>query len=682
MPGRVALVVLLACAVAGAGPERLAEKLPAEKTALYVEIDVARLLEEGERAIAFIDPEAGEEIAFQVRGLWGMVRELAANYEFEPMLLDEMSKVSAYVVMMVKDEVEIVTETVEIPRIDEETGEIVPDEFEEHTTTERKWLTASMVLDTPSEEIAEDFLEKLKAMLDREREEDPESDEFDRRDIEVDRGELISDVEGEVTVGRIDSLLVVSGGNPRELWQALTAPPAERLSDTAMYQRIVKSGRTPQVFCIINTRTLLAQAEKELKASLDALEKEQLEKEGPAEGAPATPDERRAQMQAQMKLMQARSSYKVFQTFAQVLGFDVWRHSGISLFSETDGETSLRDFEILFSHEEPVPPVLAELLDGSGAFVLPRAANQDRMCVMVRVHLKRIFDGIIASLRTSDPQSMAGFDMGMMMMKGMVGVDVADLLAILGSDVYVWVDYLMKEVEVVKDVKRDEESGEMEWVTESEMKPVPEATLFWGLADVNAARATLNTLFATLSTNAQFAQHASKRTYQETEVFCFGKGVAQQDSFPDGLTSFAVVIVDRYLSIGSWEHIGGIIRRTRSSAGEADEELQAIIREHEKSNCLVVIPSAFQQRVNDLLEEHGGGTSKQLDALVDALSAGAIELEDEDLAQRMSDALKGLLTGMQKLDEKARAMTPATSVMAGTHQGKFYQMRTALKLAK
>lgn len=678
IPGTLAILALLVCVTADAGPAHLAERLPAAKTVFYAEIDAAGLLDEGERALAFVDAEASEQVIYRVRELWGMVRELAANHEFEPMLLDEISKVTATVVVMVKDEVEVVTETFEIPKIDEETGEVIDGEVQEHTTTERKWLTVSVVLDTPSEEIAENFMTEFKGMLDREKEKEPESDEFDRRNIEVERGELISSVEGDTTVGRLDSLLVVSEGNPRELWQALMAPPAERLSETAMYQRIVTSDRTPQVFCVVNVQALFEQMEQEFKATLDELEKEQPDVDATVEGAPATP----AAGPAQFQLMQARSRYKIFKAFKQILGFDVWRQAGMSLFSETAGEMSIRDFAILFCHDEPVPPVLAELLDGSGTFVLPRVGNEGQMCAMVRVRLKRIFDEVITSLRASDQKGMMGFDMAMMMMKGMMGVDLTEILDILDSDVYVWVDYVMKEVEVVKDMKANEETGEIEWTKERETKPMPQATLFWGLVDPNAAKTTLNTLFTMLSTNAQFGQYAKKRTYQETEVFCFGQGLAQEDSFPDGLTSFAVVIVDRYLSIGSWEHVGGIIRRMKSGGGKADAELQAIVNEHETANCLVVIPSAFQKRVNELLEEHGETSSKQISSLVDGLSADMLDLEDEELAQRMVDAMKGLLLGLQKLDEKARAMAPETSVMVGAHRDNFYEMRMALEISK
>ncbi len=117
------LVVLIglgpAVAMAQEGSELLAERLPAAQTAVYAHVSIRRVLEEAERGVAFVDPEAAQTIVYQVRDLYDVLRELAAGYEFQPTLFDNIADMELYFVLMKKDEPEVRVETYEVPKFDD-----------------------------------------------------------------------------------------------------------------------------------------------------------------------------------------------------------------------------------------------------------------------------------------------------------------------------------------------------------------------------------------------------------------------------------------------------------------------------------------------------------------------------------------------------------------------------------
>ena len=166
------LVVLVglgpAVAVAQERSELFAERLPAAQTAVYAHISIRRALAEAEGALTFVDADAAQKIVYQVTDLYDVLRELAAGYEFQPTLFDSIADTELHVVVMKKDEPEVRVTKYQVPKFDdvtpweegEEEFDFEPTEFEERTFTETKNFTTSLILGTPDEQVAANFMEE------------------------------------------------------------------------------------------------------------------------------------------------------------------------------------------------------------------------------------------------------------------------------------------------------------------------------------------------------------------------------------------------------------------------------------------------------------------------------------------------------------------------------------------
>jgi len=669
-----AIAVLVVTCGPAAGQEvvgSLADRLPADGAVFYAEVDVKACLEEARRALRFIDPDVGGKVAHQFGELYGLLREAAGNYEFRPRLFEDIADVTLYVVCIPKDEPEVVTHTYMAPtfEFDEEEGQMIAGEPRERTMTETKNYTTSLVLRTAGEEVAVDFVAEFRAMIDRMAEQYPEREDVRRREIEVEAGELIGDESGDWTVGRLGECVICSTGNPRELWRAIMAPPERTVSESALYRRFVGAERRPQGFLIVNLRTLLQRAEEGYKEEIEEAERDLAgqEAEGPAEDR---------------EVEAARASYQTFLVFKRLLSFDQCQQAGASWFIRATDEAMSAEGKGLFLHGEPISAALTELLDGSGSFQLPRLGQQEAACVMFRVGLRRLYDEVIYAVTAVNPKAGAQFAAAMQMSQMMVGVDFLEMLSMLAGDAYVFVDFEVKEREVVTDVDYDEETGELERVTEKRVGPVAEVRTLWGLQDPQAARNMLDATFMALSGNPQFAQLVKKRTYQETDVYCVGMEPGEQDRYEAGSMSAAMAIVDRCLSVGGWEHVTATIRQTRADGAHVDQELQSIVGRHGDANLLVVIPAAFQQKLRDMEDERAGEGVLGLGFTMNDLDSLELDLPDPELAGRMRHALKELVLGLEELQDRANAIVPQTSVISGTHREQCYEVEWSSELRR
>jgi len=664
-------VLVLMCGPA-AGQEAvgsLAERLPADKAVFYAEVDVKACLEEAQRALRFVDPDVGGKVAHQFGELYGLLKEAAANYEFRPRLLEDIADVTLYVVCIPMDEPEVVTDTYMVPTydFDEETGQMIVGEPREHTVTETRNYTTSLILRTAGEELALDFVAEFRAMIDRMAEKYPEREDVRRREIEVEAGELIGDESGDWTVGRVGECVICSNGNPGELWRAIMAPPERTVSESALYRRFVAAERRPQAFLIVNLRTLLQRAEEVYKEEMEEAARDLAgqEGEGPAED---------------WEIEAARASYQAFLVFKRLLSFDQCEQAGASWFLRATDEAMSAEGKGAFLHGEPISAALTELLDGSGTFELPRLGQQEAACVMFRVGFRRLYDEVIDALRAVNPQVAVQFEATMQMTQMIVGVDFLEMLSMLAGDAYVFVDVEVKEREVLTDMEQNEETGEWERVWETRVGPVAEVRTLWGLQDPQAARNTLDALFTALSGNPQFAQFVKKRTYQETDVYCLGLEPGEQDRYEAGSMSAAMAIVDRCLSIGGWEHVTATIRQTRADGAHVDQELQSIVGQHGDANFLVVVPAAFQQKLREMEDEQVEEGVAGLEFLMDQLDSFELDLPDPELAGRIRHALRELILGIDQLQDRMKAITPQTSVISGTHREQCYEVEWSPEL--
>jgi len=667
-----ALLLVPALALA-AGGDVLVDRLPAEKVVFYAQMDTGPMLAQLEQVATFVDADTGQKMIYQAKELYSLLQEAAAAHEFRPELFGHASETTCYVVVMLKDEPVVREETERTPKMDWETFEPIEGEFDERTITVRDAYTVSAIVRAPDNEVASDFMAQWKALLAREAEKEPDNPEYQRRDYDVEMGELIGSAGDRSTVGRIGEYIVLSDDNPTELWAALMAPPARTVSDTYMYSRLVTTEQTPQAYVLVNVKALVRQAEGALKRNLGEAEKNAAETGDDGQQPPWAGSD--------FALQVATASYEAFMAAKEILSLDQLQQIGGSIFYDASGERVFSDAMVLLSHGDAISSVLRELLAGSGTFQVP-PGEQKGMCVMCRVGWKEIYDEVVAILMAREPQAVAQYQMAMQMMKMTIGTNVAEILGMLEGDSYMFVDIVEKERDVVTDFQFNEETGEWDTTTEKKVVPMPVVTMLWGLRDSRGALATLSNVFTMLSANPQASAMVKTRTYQETDVFCFGVDAAKEETFPDGMTSFAFVVVDRYLSMGSWDYVTGLVRQMKSGAREVDAELQPIADKHRDSNFLAVMPKAFQEALQKRARDRWADQAEAFDMMLSMLDEAELDLGDPELTERVKKSLQDLLTTYQAWMAKAQELAPQTVVLTGTHKGDHYEMRSTNEVRK
>jgi hypothetical protein len=671
----IAVAVLLAMIPSAAiGQERadaLARKLPAEKTAVFVQVDVRMALDYMEKALTFPDTDAGQKVIYQVKTLYATLTELAARHEFRPLLFQSIADTNLYFVLMAKDQPEVKVHKSQMPKFDEDTGKLIPGEFEEHTWTQKSLFTASLVLKTAGEPVAANFMQEFKAMLDRQKDAHPDIEEYGRRDIEVEVGELVGDASGESTMGRVEDYIIFSSDNPKELWAAMTAAPEKTVADTALYKKLMEP-QDPQVLAVVNTQLLVRELDNYLKTSLDEAEKASAAGQGQA-------DEWAGMASAQVQM--AREIYTVFTTVKNLLSLDQWQSAGARTFAEAREDRMSGDFTGLVCYGEPLSAVMTELLRGSGSFGLPPTSGHGEVFVAGRVGFARIYTEVINALRASNPLAMAMFEGGMSGMKAQVGVEVADILSALAGDFYLLLNVVEKEREVTQP-RFDEEKEEVTTTTEKRTGPVAEMALLWGLADPQRANDMFSKAFTALSADPETNSFIKKRTYQETDVFCLGPGAADSESYPDGLTSFAATIVDRYLAVGAWESVTGVIRKAKSGGRETSPELQGILDKHKDANLLVVVPADFQKRLQKMSEDAMRNGEDPFNFMLQMLEQSEMDVGDEETSLRIKSSVHDLVLAYKELSTKGQSLTSQTGVLSGELKGNFYELQMMFDVRK
>jgi len=670
-----ALALLPAIARAQADGDVLAARLPADSTMLYVEVDVKGLLEGGQAFLSAIDEEVAESVAHQVAELREVVKEIAATHEFSPALMDKLSQVRGYFVIVMKDEPEVIVRQRRRYRFDEVAtdieayaiplqldSDIMLDDWEEQTYEEKVYFVSSFVLEAPQEEDAVDFLEEVKALLDRQMEKDPEL-AFERVDHEVEQGELIGAPDGE-TVGRIGRYIVISERNPKELWAALMAQSDETVADLPGYRRLTAGEGPVHALVLVNLELVIRRSEQELADELEQARQETADAEEDGEN---------------WRLRFAQAQYDSFLLTKKLFSLDKMQQTGAILrFDSEDGGGNVGLLAVL-ALGNPISPVLEELLTGSGSFAPPSIGKPEAARAMARVKLKTIYLAVIETLTSSNPGAAEQFAAGMAAMKMEIGTDVGEILDMLASDVYLFVDVARKEVSRQR-YEMDEETEEWKVVTEKREETVPEVTLLWALEDPQAARDTLSAVFATVSSKPYGAALVKKRTYQETDVYCLGMGVSDEESYPDGSSAYALAIVGRCVTTGSWESVTAIIRRIRSGQLQTDAGLAALVQEHPDSNLLILAPAALQRKLFDMVFFPEGADTDIFSFMLEELESEDFDVEDEELADRLRDVLRGLIGVARTLDAKARENLGDIRA-SGTHRGAFYEVESALEVA-
>lgn len=611
------LVFIAATALPVAVGSELADRLPADAAVFYAELDIGHALDAGSRASALIDAEAAQKLTYRVEELYGLGRELAGNYGFQPALLDRLGDCELFFVVMAKD----------APEMDADGDE--------------QSYTPSFIVLAPDEDSAADFFSELIALADRQMLDAPGMAQ--REGIPVDDGELVGGLGGGATLGRIGRYVIMSEGNPRELWAAMLGASGSPISGTGIYKRLTSEGQ-PLCLMLLNAEALLGRLKQGIEANMQA-----------AQAGMAGGD-----MAAQAGFQKAMIAQMVYQGFDAVLSLDQWEHAGAGVLGSVADDEAVLETLALFSHGPSISPVLKEMLTGSGQFVVPPTLGQKGMLVMSRVNIGTVLAGTLDALSAANPMLGAQIKQGMQMMQMQLGFSLTDLLNALASDSYLMIDMEQRPVPGVDGMTA----------------PMPDMSLLIGLDDPKAVQQALDALVLAFSASPQTADAVGKRTFQGADVYCFGMQAANEEAYPDGLTTFAAVLADRYLTLGSWDYATSVLRHFSSAEGGTDRELARVIDAHSDANLLVVVPAEFQQRMQDMAGDAEDQRRGAVEMVIGHMDGADFGLDDLDMERRLKDCLRELVYAALELQEAAEALAPETQVVSGAHKAGFYELRS------
>lgn len=630
----VFIALFSAVAIGQQSLKPLATSLPAEQTVVYVEMDVSKTLSVLQKTANYIDRESAQRLIYQVRDLYDLGRKLARRHQFQPMLLDRIQECKLYFLLMA-----------------DEPQNYVP----------------ALVIQARDASATVDLVQHVKSLLKRLQEKHPDAEQFNWKEVEVDRGEMIK-VAGQGVLGRLGPYVVMASERPRRLWGALISSASAPVSGTPLYQRLTRGRNEPHWKAVVNIEALVKRLGTSLENELKAAQ-EQVEQESGQQGF----------SMGRFRLQWARMAKKAFDFSKSLFSLDKLHRAGMggAVQVSQDGVTS--NSTLLLSHGRPLSETMNEILDGSGSFKVPDTGPNEAVAVFCRVNLARIYENVLSELEKMDASSAQSVRAMMQMMKARVGVSVDDVMSFLASDFYMFVTMEARKITSVLPAPPSSGSGETS--VETQMIISPKVTAIWGVTDPGAARETLSTLFTKLAGDPQMSQSVSKRTYQETDVYCFGTNIADSNNYPNGVSSFALAVVDRYLTVGSWDRVTELIRQIRSPQRQVDARLARVVEQNSDANLLVVMPEEFQQHMREELAKLSTSQTQVFDMLLNFLQDAEFDVGDPELSSQLKDNVTKLTKAARDFYEEYQKVG-GSAVMTGKHRRDFYVIDSRSKMQK
>ncbi|MFP4028309.1 MAG: hypothetical protein ACLFWL_11020 [Candidatus Brocadiia bacterium] len=700
----------------------LAHKLPPDGAVFYAEADLQRILTGTANFTNFAGEDVGPRMIYQVRQLYEQLCKMSRRHQFNPRLFEQISKAKAYFVIIPADKPRVRTSEYKVPKWDHETGKHIEGEFEKHIEKHVQPYVFSLLLELPSAASCANFLQQFKMLLNREKEKHADSRHFDWKQLDVEQGELIElpprllrlekrripseTIEGleegfsphnnkcpphsprpnqivtstgpaestiadssvtdfwgqKTTLGRLGRYLVFSGGKPGKLWKYLMSSPADALAGSPAYRRLTSTDNRPLVLATINLSPLIKLYEKQFEDKVKKAKKE-YEKTG---------DEQRYNP-AEWRLKAAQTQLKTFQVVKQLFSLDKCNQLGGGIFLEIQNDRARANVRILLSHDPGISPPLKQLLDGSGTFDPPKIGSIKAAAFMTRLDPAKLYKITVEKLRQIIPEEMETYEQQMGQSQAVMGIRPDESFKFMGPDQYLLVDVKEKEVERRR-WSFPENPGNNEeptYKTYKEKIVTTDITWLLGLESPQGFKDLLNKAFTSLSANKGMSGFAGKRSYQNTDIFCFGPEMGKEDKYPDGEMGLAFVVANRYFSVGSWEKVTRLIRRLQASSAGCDPRISSLINKHPRANFLATIPPEFFHKIWQHREKLGEGKDP-----LDIFFSG--QPEDPELKKIWTQLRKTALDMQTHL--LALDINKTTAI--GSHTQNFYTINGELLLRK
>ena len=617
----------------------LAHRLPAS-TIFYAQASVPSLLRAAGKSLSFVDAEEAEELVGNLKTLHGLLKEIGAEYAFEPKLFDKILKSKLYFVVNRKTKPEV--------------------------TGRNFSVTSSLIVETTSK-TAKDFLEQFKGLMEQLKEKHPEAGRYEYKELEIEEGELLAVGTNGATLGRHSRYIVLSDDRPETLWTALDSSPDTSLADTELFQRYAHAKPSSNGLYLLNLKELFLQLEASLKRDLTAAR-------DLLSGTKGSGDDEDGARPPTAETI-AEESLKSFQAAKKLMSLDQIGTFGGNFAWQTGKRNSRVKTRMDLLLGENISPLLRQILDGGHRFQLPPMGKTDHLCIFLRTGVSKILGSILSGL---DDATMQQYQQSMMMMKGVVGYTVGEIFDHLAGDVYILVDINERKH---KTLKLDKKTGEVE--TKTIVGPTPELFVFLGVKDREAFSKVLSDVVTRLSSGpfaSMLGKFLSQRVYQGVDVYLVGQGLELVGNDPDGLTSYAMVVIDRHLTFGSWKEVTALIRRSKAAEKGASRKLASIVTEHQESNFLLVAPTSWSKKLQKMGEKNDG---KAGDHLIDELLKNFLMLsEDEDVRTRFKATVKQAKRHLESLSEKAQDLAVDPTVGDGRLSGGLYEVKTNFRYRK
>jgi hypothetical protein len=484
-------------------------------------------------------------------------------------------------------------------------------------------------------------------------------------------------MQGDTAIGRLGGLLVLGDAISKEQWAKLFAVPADPVASGEVYKRLGTETDKPLAIAAFNVREFVRAQEQKLKFQLEEAKKN-------ADAAAGDPDPNKAG-QEQWKVLRAQAKVGSFQLWKNLFGLESLGVAGAYTHMTTSERTGKSGMHCLVQVKDPIPASLKLLLDSGHALEAPSVVKPDTMCLMLRVGADRMLYTALTAIGEDKAQATTKW---LDDLKTNMGVDVPALLPHLAGDIYAFQD-MVKEKQTISTYAPPDGSGEEPKQITKEIDVVlPQYLFLIGLKDGKAFSDLLSTTVAAVSASPKGAPWVKKKTYQETDVYLVGQGVSEEGADPNGRTSFAVVVVDRYLSFGTWKDVTAVIRKARASTTEEARALAEAVATHPGSNLIFAVPNSFLKKVQKLNAEQaaGGDPSKMptgpFDILLKMLDSAPLPIGDETLRKKVKDELTALIGAFTTLSEKAQDISPKMSVAHGRLNNGFYELKTDQEVRK
>ena len=604
-----------------------------ERTPLFIQVDVKKLVKAYNEVLEVALPEESEALKKDVLETISKVKKLAKSKEFNPALLNYLDQIRVYFVMQILDKPVTTTHNYQTPKWDSESGDFIKGEFEEHTTTRTEFLARALIVETPNEEIAGEFIEVLKSFLEKKQEESSEDNSLKYENVDAEGGVIIKMRSDRNYAGSKGKYLYFTDFHSEKLWNQIAQQREDNITTCELYRHYQQQPGTSLATAIVDVRTIVNEVEKHMKLEIEENNNESL-----------------------------KSDLANFQKISALFSLKKMKKLGANVSLSIQDKKLISTGDIKLTFEEGISPLLKAILNGGAALSPPKFVSNEIPALMVRLGLGDILDH---SLKSLDPQTA----MMVNMIKGQVemqtGITIEELIKSFSGELYLFFDTVEKKY---FDFDWSGEDGGMKRI--EKFGPQPELTFFLAVKDEIKFDETLTQLFTNLAAKPGMSSSFKKQIYQETVTYAFGPQVGTKGV---GDNTVTLALIDRYLTIGQWKQVTALIRKSRNIDKSQQTALSKLAESNKNSNFIGVVPPEFNKKLNKMNETQ----FKDLEVMITRMQKQLTnaEMGDDELEKEIQKSFVKILKTVMRVAKKSQDSISTKATFTGELKENMYHMK-------